>query len=114
MPPHACTLPNRITKSPDIQRDARHLLCLVDRPKIKQQANAAPPPRASQRFPGCRGYSNALRTGAVVEIVRIALPGFALVMLTVFVVPKLRMGGSTAPDGLLVTAALSVTVPVNP
>ena len=50
----------------------------------------------------------------MVEIVKMALAAFALEIVTGFVVPKLSVGGSTAPDGLAVTVALSVTVPVNP
>ena len=35
-------------------------------------------------------------------------------MVTGLVVPKLKMGGYSAPAGLLVTAAVSVTLPVKP
>jgi hypothetical protein len=51
---------------------------------------------------------------AVVEMVRVAVPGLTPVMLTGLVEPKLKVGGYWAPDGLEVTAAVSVTLPVNP
>jgi hypothetical protein len=52
--------------------------------------------------------------GAVVEIVRVAVPAEAFVMLTGVVEPKLKVGRSCAPVGVLVTAAVSATLPVKP
>ena len=44
----------------------------------------------------------------------VAVPAVAPVMSTGLVEPKLRVGGSTAPLGLEVTAAVNVTSPVKP
>lgn len=52
--------------------------------------------------------------GAVVAMVRVAVAALEPVMLTVFVGPKLKVGGSWAPAGPEVTAAVRVTVPVKP
>jgi len=46
--------------------------------------------------------------------VRVAVPLEAPVMLTELVEPKLKVGGFTALAGLVVTAAVSATLPVNP
>jgi hypothetical protein len=51
---------------------------------------------------------------AVVPIVRVAVPAFAPVILTGLVAPKLKLGGSMAPAGLAVRAAVNVTGPVKP
>ena len=51
---------------------------------------------------------------ACVEMVRAAVPALTPVMSTVLTEPKLKVGRDTAPDGLLVRAALSVTMPVKP
>ena len=51
---------------------------------------------------------------ATVVTVRLAVAGFALVMFTGEVEPKLIVGMLTAPVGLEVMLAASVTVPVNP
>ena len=47
-------------------------------------------------------------------MVRVAEPAAAPVIVTGLVVPKLKVGKLVAPVGLEVTAAASVTVPVNP
>jgi hypothetical protein len=60
------------------------------------------------------GNRSALDVGAVLEIVSVAVPAVALVILTGVVEPKLNVGGSWAPVGLDVTAAVSATLPVNP
>jgi hypothetical protein len=60
--------------------------------KIIRQARTAPP-SDSQRVPGWLGKSSELVEGAVVEIVRVAVPAPALVMLIGFVEPKLKEGG---------------------
>jgi hypothetical protein len=49
-----------------------------------------------------------------VEIVSVAVPELAPVMLTGLLEPKLNVGGYSAPAGLEVITALSVTLPVNP
>jgi hypothetical protein len=51
---------------------------------------------------------------AVVEMVRVAVPAVALVMLTGVVVPKLNVGKFCAPVGLPVMAAVNATLPVKP
>ena len=42
------------------------------------------------------------------------MPGTAVVMLTLPLVPKVNVGGSVALAGLDVIAAVSATLPVNP
>lgn len=48
------------------------------------------------------------------EMVRVAVPEVVLVMLTGLVEPKLSVGGSTAPVGLVAMSAVSATLPVKP
>jgi hypothetical protein len=50
----------------------------------------------------------------VVEMERVAVPAVAPGIFTGLVEPKLKVGGYTAPAGLEVTAAASVTLPVKP
>ena len=45
--------------------------------------------------------------------VSVAVAALLLEIVTGLVVPKLRVGGSTAPVGLAVTLALSVTLPTK-
>jgi hypothetical protein len=52
--------------------------------------------------------------GAVVEMVRVAVLAEAPVISTGLVEPKLKVGGYSAPAGLEVSAAVSVTLPVKP
>lgn len=47
------------------------------------------------------------------DTVRVPLAA-PLVIVTGDVPPKLKVGGSTAPDGLVASAAVSVTLPVKP
>lgn len=82
-------------------------------PNRRRQARVAPP-AAYQEPPGRLGWTRAALMAAVVEMVRVAVPGLTPVMLTGLVEPKLKVGGYWAPDGLEVTAAVSVTLPVNP
>jgi hypothetical protein len=51
---------------------------------------------------------------AVVEMVRVAIPAEAPVMLAGLVDPKLNVGASSAPDGPEVMEAVRVTAPVKP
>jgi hypothetical protein len=51
---------------------------------------------------------------AVVEMVRMAVPAVALVMLTGVVGTKLNVGEFCAPIGLDVRAAVNATLPVKP
>jgi hypothetical protein len=55
-----------------------------------------------------------LLLAAVVVTVSVAVPAAAPVMLIGVVEPKLKVGASTAPTGLEVTAAVSATLPVKP
>jgi hypothetical protein len=60
------------------------------------------------------GSVKALFVAAVVEIVSVAAPAFALGILTGLVDPKLKVGGSCAPVGLDVIVAVNTTLPVKP
>jgi len=60
------------------------------------------------------GKERAELVGAVVEIERVAVPAVAPLMFIGLVEPKLKVGGYSAPVGLDVTAAVSVTLPVKP
>jgi hypothetical protein len=51
---------------------------------------------------------------AVVLTIKVPVPAEAPVMLTGDELPKLNVGGSVAPLGLDVRAAVNVTLPVNP
>jgi hypothetical protein len=82
-------------------------------PNSNRQANATPP-AADHGTPGRLGKARAELVGAVVEMVRVAVPAVAPSMLTGLVEPKLKVGGYWAPVGLEVTAAVSVTLPVKP
>jgi len=77
-----------------------------------RQASDAPP--AVYQGTLVTGSAIALVVGAVVEMVSVAVPDAAPVMLTGVVEPKLTVGGCTAPVGLEVMAAVSATLPVNP
>jgi hypothetical protein len=52
--------------------------------------------------------------GAEVVTVKVAVPLLAPVIVTGVVVPKLKVGGSTAPVGLVAIVAVSETGPVKP
>ena len=82
-------------------------------PKNNKQARAVPP-AAYQGDPSDLGRTNAPVVGAVVVTVRVPVPFDAPVMLTGEVAPKLNVGGSMAPLGPDVRAAVRVTLPVKP
>jgi len=82
-------------------------------PRNNKQAKAAPP-AVYQGAPLDLGLTNAPVVEPVVLTVRVPLPLEAPVMSTGEVAPKLKVGWSTAPLGLDVTAAERVTLPVNP
>ena len=67
-----------------------------------------------QGTPGRLGSSRALLVAAVVDMVRVAVPPAALVMVTGLVEPKPRVGRYCAPVGLEVIAAVKTTLPVKP
>ena len=60
------------------------------------------------------GRTKAAVVAAVVDTVKVPVPADAPVMLTGVVAPKLKVGGSMAPSGLEVTAAVRLTFPVKP
>src|ERR1035438_6454612 len=64
-----------------------------------------------QRAPGRTGRARAPLVAAVVEMVRVAVPG---VTFTTPAETKLNVGRSCAPAGLDMMAAVSVTLPVKP
>lgn len=72
------------------------------------------PPDAYQGTPGRVGYAIVALVAAVVEMVRVAVPALAPVMLAGLVVPKLKVGRFWAPSGLAVMRAVSATLPVKP
>ena len=92
---------------------ARRLRRRPGMPKSKMQARAAPP-AGNQGTPRGMRLAVVQPLAAVVEMVRVALPAVAPVMLTGLVEPKLKVGRSCAPLGLEVTAAVSATLPVKP
>jgi len=118
LPPQARTPLARLTRSNNIpitDRQRRHRAGI---PKSRIQANVALPV-AYQGAPGCAvpgrsGYTNIAEEAAVVEMVSVAVPALALVMLTGVVELKLRVGGYWAPAGLDVMLAASATLPVKP
>lgn len=81
-------------------------------PKRRRQASAAPP--WYQRMPGSAGWAKAVVLGAVVVMVRVAVPAVVPVMETGLVEPKLRVGRSCAPEGLEARVAVRATLPVKP
>lgn len=82
-------------------------------PKKMRQANVAPPAAYHGTARGL-GLTNAPVVAVVVVTMSVPVPFDAPVMLTGDVAPKLKVGGSVAPVGLDVRAAVSVTLPVNP
>ena len=98
------------TTMPSIDRQRRRRAGM---PKNNKQANAAPP-AAYHGTPRPLGRTSAAVVAAVVETVRVPVPFDAPVMLTGEVVPKLKVGGSVAPDGLFARTAVRATLPVNP
>ena len=112
-PPQASTPPVRATRSASIPSIVRQLRRHAGMPKSRMQARVAPP-AAYQGTPGRLGYANAALVAAVVLMVRVAVPAVVPVMLTGLVEPKLKVGRYWAPDGLEVTAAVSITLPVKP
>jgi hypothetical protein len=88
----------------------RHFL---GEPQIRMQANIVPPVGSHGTF-GRVGRLALAAVAAVVEIVRVAVTGAVPVTFAGLVEPKLNVGGSMAPLGLAIMAAVSVTAPVNP
>lgn len=72
------------------------------------------PPFWYQRLLGRAGLTRAALLAAVVATVSVAVEAFAPFKFSGVVVPKLNVGGSDAPTGLEVIAAVSATLPVKP
>jgi hypothetical protein len=106
-------LPARAAKRTDIPSIVRQPRRRAGMPNSSRQARVAPPV-AYQGIPlSWSTVAEQPEEAAVVAMVSVAVPA-APVILTGVVVPKLRVGGATAPVGLDVTAAVSATLPVNP
>jgi hypothetical protein len=107
--------PVRITRKTSRPSLVRQLRPRAGMPIPKNRTKArVVPPVVCQRIPGRAGNARELLVAAVVEIVRVAMPAAALVMLTGLVEPKLSVGRSWTPAGLEVTAAVRATLPVKP
>jgi hypothetical protein len=78
------------------------------------KASRPVPAAVYQGVLGRKGYTRVAPVAAVVEMVRVAVPGESPVISTGLVEPKLSVGRSWAPAGLEVTAAVSVTPPMKP
>jgi hypothetical protein len=74
----------------------------------------AAPPAAYQPTGRRKGYASVPVVAAVVEMVRVAVPADAPVILTGVVEPKLNVGRFWAPAGLDVIETVSATLPVKP
>src|ERR1700722_19194568 len=81
-------------------------------PNSSKHANATAPCRHCAL--GVCGVASEALLAAVVEIVRVAVWLLVSEIETGDVVPKFKVGGSTAPTGELVSTAVSATLPVNP
>jgi hypothetical protein len=82
-------------------------------PMNNKQARVAPP-AAYQGAPLDLGRAKAAVVAAVVVTVKVPVPAEASVMLTGVVAPKLKVGRSVAPAGLVAIAAVRATLPVRP
>jgi len=103
-------------RSTIIPKKLRHLRRLGTPNRIRQ-ARAAPPVAyhgPPRRDIGRCGKTSAAALEAVVAIVSVAVTADVPLMETGEVVPKLKVGRSCAPVGLLVIAAVKTTLPVNP
>ena len=81
-------------------------------PNSIRQAKTIAPRRHCVR--GAKGGANEATVAAVVKTVSVAVWLAAPEIVTGDVPPKLNVGGSTAPAGELVTAAVKLTLPVKP
>jgi hypothetical protein len=100
--------------STNIPSKARNLRRRAGMPNSNTQTRTVLPP-ANQGNPfGPTLAEEQLENGAVVEMVRVAVPTVLPVMLTGLAEPKVSVGVSMAPAGLALTTALSATLPVNP
>ena len=112
-PPHANTPALRNTNSPSNPSMLRHFRRLAGTPIKSRQARAAPP-STYHGISRSLGRAEALVDGAVVLMVRVAVPAPAPVIFTGVVAPKLKVGESCAPEGPEVIEAVNATLPVNP
>jgi hypothetical protein len=83
------------------------------KPNRRMQASVALP-AAYHGVPGRCGRARNALDGAVVDIVRVAVPAVAPVRLTGLVEPKARVGRYCALAGAVVIAAVNATLPVRP
>lgn len=94
---------------------ARQLRRRAGMPRSTRKHRTALPPEYHAMVRGLAvDAGQELVVVAVVEMVRVAVPAAAPVMLTGVVVPKLKVGGSVPPLGLVAAVAVSATLPVNP
>ena len=91
----------------------RQLRRRFGKPKSRMQARVVPPVAYYQGGVPCLGSIAAL-VAAAVEMVSVAVAALEPLMATGVVDPKLKVGGSTAPDGPDVMAAVNATLPVKP
>jgi hypothetical protein len=103
--------PVRRKTNPNIPSFVNRLRRRVGMLKSNRQARVPAPCQGSRRS---MGYVKALLVAAVVVTVRVAVCAAAPAIRTGLVEPKLSVGKYTAPFGLEVIAAVSVTLPVKP
>jgi hypothetical protein len=111
--PHARIPPTRATRSADMANRFCHFRRRAGSPKRRTQARVALP-AAYHEVPGRWGLARNALDGAVVDIVRVAVPAVAPVRFTGLVEPKARVGRYCAPAGMVVIAAVNPTLPVKP
>ena len=110
--PHARIPPAARVQSNDIPKMPTHRR--LEPMQTKNMQASTPPPRENRRDAGRAGTVSAALIGAVVLMVRTAVPAPVPVIITGFVAPKLSVGRSCAPVGLEVRAAVNSIVPVKP
>lgn len=111
---HAASPPASMTVStiaPSIVRQRRRRAGM---PNNSRQARAAPPVRHGSRSCGTAVAEQEPEELATVDTVMGAVACDVPLSVTVPDEPKPKVGGSVAPEGLEVTAALNTTLPVNP
>jgi hypothetical protein len=75
---------------------------------------ARDPPPAKYHGVAVEGFADALFAGAVVAIIRVAVPDPDPEMVSGEGLPKLRTGRSCAPAGLEIIVAVKGTLPAKP
>jgi hypothetical protein len=92
-PPQLARPPVKNASRQSMPSMARHLRRRTGMPNSSTQARVAPP-AADHGSPILFGCTSAALVGAVVVMVRVAMPGLAPLMLIGLVEPKLNVGGS--------------------